>query len=180
MSEKKLRTVAIFVYRHHLAASGPPAQRGVRLHRKTVQREMLGLEPEGPLQVGGPVPAERGGQTEDEVNRKIGDAGASQCLDRAGIWSTVWVRCIHPSTPGSNDCTPRETRFTPAARQAAAAAEGHIVRIGFQGDLGIAGHGSVGRYPFQHPRDRRRRHPRRGASTEVDRLNLGRRGPYLV
>ena len=36
--------------------------------------------------------------------------------------SAPWRRPSFASTPGSNDCTPMETRFTPASRQAASRA----------------------------------------------------------
>ena len=122
IGREELRGVPLLVDRSHLAARGPPAERRVGLDREAVERQVLGLERERPLQIGGPVPSEAGREAEDEIQREVGEAGVAERVGRrSAIWPAVWVRCIQASTAGSNDCTPSETRLTPAARQAAAA-----------------------------------------------------------
>ncbi len=57
--------------------------------------------------------------------------------------SGEWRRPSFASTPGSNDCTPTETRFTPAARQARSRAGSHD--SGFTSSVTSASVGSPNR-----------------------------------
>ncbi len=118
---QELGFVALFWRLDDLAAGSPAAERRVRLDRESVQRDVVGLERERALQISAPVAQERLREREDEIEREVGDPGRTQRPDRrARSCGTAWVRCIHSSTAGSNDCAPSETRFTPAPTHAAA------------------------------------------------------------
>ena len=59
------------------------------------------------------------------------------------IWRASWVRCIQRSTPGSNDCAPSETRFTPRRAPGLDRGRGDVVRVGLERDFGTAFHAAV-------------------------------------
>ena len=68
------------------------------------------------------------------------------------------VRCIHASTPSSNDCAPSDSRLTPASRHARAASAVTSSGIGFERDLfGARSDTMVANEVEQRARLRRRR-----------------------
>ena len=56
MGRQKLRGIALLVHRSQLAPTRPVAQRGVGLDREAVEREMLRLQSERPVQICLPSP----------------------------------------------------------------------------------------------------------------------------
>ena len=78
-------------------------------------------ERHGRLEVPGPIALERCGECEDEVQRPVLEAGVAKRVRRGDDAPTV-VRAVHPREGTVVErLNASETRFTPAARQAATA-----------------------------------------------------------
>ena len=68
------------------------------------------------------VALERLGQREDEIERQVLDAAVARAASTALLDRRRVVRAMHPrERASSNDWTPSDRRFTPAARHAATA-----------------------------------------------------------
>ncbi|HWB41832.1 MAG TPA: hypothetical protein VG500_11265 [Gemmatimonadales bacterium] len=95
---EELGGVLVFVHRCRLAAGGPPGQRRMILDGEPVERQVIGLQGERAVEIGPPVAAEGAGQTEDEIERYLGDAGVlERCRRRADL-----LRGMGPVHPGEH------------------------------------------------------------------------------
>ncbi len=95
---QELGGVPVLVHRHDFATGGPPCQRRVILDGETVEREVIGPEREGALQIQAPIAFERRGQPEDEVERQLRDAGVPKA--RGG--GSDLLRAVGPVHPGEH------------------------------------------------------------------------------
>ena len=177
---EELGGIALVVHRGHLAPLRPAAERGVVLDGEAVEREVVGRQRECAAARSRSQSRPRAAGRPKIRSSDRSPMPAARTASTAGATcSAVWVRCIHRRTDGSNDCTPSDTRFTPAARQAAAAA-------------GVTSSGlasSVTSAPAAMARARARPPIRSGdgagleagrrSAAEVDRVHARRRRPRL-
>src|SRR4051812_44646110 len=82
MSHEVLTGVGALVDRRYLTTGCPVPERRVSLHGEAVQGDMFGVERQCSMQVRPPIPLVGGRQTEDQVEGKFPDTGATDRLDR--------------------------------------------------------------------------------------------------
>ena len=85
-------------------------------------------------------------------------------------WVVPWRRPRLSSTWGTMDCTPNDTRFTPARRHAAKRARAGVLGVALDGDLGIGGRRDHG---LEDLAQQLGGQPRRRAPSHVDARGRG-------
>ena len=146
-----------------------PVERGAGLDGQLVGRDVLGAQRQRLAELGAPGVRRLAGPGVDQVDREAREGAARRPRRRGAPSAASWLRPRKASAASSSDCTPSDSRFTPAAAKAAKRPASASVGIGLQRHL------EVGRRLEQPPRRRDdlagpvRVHQRGRAAAEEDR-----------